>query len=351
VTPRTDALVTRSETELLKLARSGDHAAFERLTAAHIRELHIHCYRMLGSLHDADDLLQETLLRAWRGIGRFESRASVRTWLYRIATNACLNALAERPRRVLPSGLVPASGPGDPPRGPILEPVWLEPYPDRLLDQLGDPAAQYARRETIELAFLAAIQVLPPRQRAVLLLRDVLAWSGAEVAALLGTSTSSVDSALRRARATIERSGIADSKMATPTAQERALLGRYVRAFERADVHELAWMLAHDVEMTMPPDSMWFAGRSDVVRFLERRVFTVRGPLAPEPIAANRQPAVALYERLGQTESALSIQVLRISGEPDLRDNGVRRRRAVSGVRSAAHPLRVDRPSRCRCDR
>jgi RNA polymerase sigma-70 factor, ECF subfamily len=269
---------------------------------------------MLGSLHDADDLLQETLLRAWRGIGRFEGRASVRTWLYRIATNACLNALAERPRRVLPSGLVAASDPDDPPCDPILEPVWLEPYPDRLLDELGDPAAQYARRETIELAFLAAIQLLPPRQRAILLLRDVLAWSGAEVPAMLGTSTSSVDSALRRARATIERSRIADSKMAAPTAGERALLGRYVRAFERADVHELARMLAHDVEMTMPPDPMWFAGRRDVVRFLERRVFTVRGPLVPKPIAANRQPAVALYERLGQTESAMSIQVLRISG-------------------------------------
>jgi RNA polymerase sigma-70 factor (ECF subfamily) len=276
--------------------------------------LHVHCYRMLGSLHDADDLLQETLLRAWRGIGRFEGRASVRTWLYRIATNACLNALAELPRRVLPSGLVAASDPDDPPCDPILEPVWLEPYPDRLLDELGDPAAQYARRETIELAFLAAIQLLPPRQRAILLLRDVLAWSGAEVPAMLGTSTSSVDSALRRARATIERSRIADSKMAAPTAGERALLGRYVRAFERADVHELARMLAHDVEMTMPPDPMWFAGRRDVVRFLERRVFTVRGPLVPKPIAANRQPAVALYERLGQTESAMSIQVLRISG-------------------------------------
>jgi RNA polymerase sigma-70 factor (ECF subfamily) len=314
VTVRTDALVTPSETELLKLARNGHHDAFERLTATHIRELHVHCYRMLGSLHDADDLLQETLLRAWRGIGRFEGRASVRTWLYRIATNACLNALAERPRRVLPSGLVAASDPDDPPCDPILEPVWLEPYPDRLLDELGDPAAQYTRRETIELAFLAAIQLLPPRQRAILLLRDVLAWSGAEVAAMLGTSKSSVDSALRRARATIERSRIADSKMAAPTAGERALLGRYVRAFERADVHELARMLAHDVEMTMPPDPMWFAGRRDVVRFLERRVFTVRGPLVPKPIAANRQPAVALYERLGQTESAMSIQVLRISG-------------------------------------
>jgi RNA polymerase sigma-70 factor, ECF subfamily len=314
VTPRTDALVARSETDLLELARNGDHDAFERLTAAHIRELHVHCYRMLGSLHDADDLLQETMLRAWRGVGRFEARASVRTWLYRIATNACLNALVDRPPRVLPSGLVPASDPSDPPRDQTLEPVWLEPYPDRLLDELADPAARYARRETIELAFLAAIQLLPPRQRAILLLRDVLAWSGAEVAALLGTSTRSVDSALRRARARIERSGIADSQVAAPTAEERALLGRYIRAFERADVQELAGILAHDVEMTMPPDPMWFAGRTDVVRFIKRRVFEVRGSLVLEPIAANRQPAVALYEPLGQMECALSIQVLRISG-------------------------------------
>jgi RNA polymerase sigma-70 factor, ECF subfamily len=315
VTPRTASLVTPSETDLLlQLARNGDRDAFERLAAAHIRELHVHCYRMLGSLHDADDLLQETLLRAWRGIARFGARATVRTWLYRIATNACLNALAERPRRALPSGLVPAADPGDPQRDQILEPVWLEPYPDRLLDELGDPAARYARRETIELAFLAAIQLLPPRQRAILILRDVLVWSGAEVAALLGTSTSSIDSALRRARDTMERSGIDHSTMAPPTAEERALVDRYVRAFERADVHELARMLAHDVVMTMPPDPMWFAGRRDVVRFLERRVFAVRGPLVAEPTAANRQPAVALYERLGQAESALSIQVLRISG-------------------------------------
>jgi RNA polymerase sigma-70 factor (ECF subfamily) len=328
VTPRPASLATPSETDLLQLARNGDRDAFERLTAAHVRELHVHCYRMLGSLHDADDVLQETLLRAWRGIGRFEARATVRTWLYRIATNACLNALADRPRRVLPSGLVPPSDPGDPPRDPIPEPVWLEPYPDRLLDELGDPAARYARRETIELAFLAAIQLLPPRQRAILVLRDVLVWSGAEVAALLGTSASSVDSALRRARNTIERSGIDHSTMAAPTAQERALLSRYVRAFERANVQELARMLADDVEMTMPPDPMWFAGRRDVVRFLERRVFAVRGPLVAEPIGANRQPAVALYERLGQTESALSIQILRISG---------RRIGGITGFVSDAH--------------
>src|SRR6266545_4435971 len=157
-----------AEAELIARARRGDRGAFERLTAGYRHELHLHCYRMLGSLHDAEDLVQETLLRAWRAVDRFESRSSVRTWLYRIATNACLNALAERPRRALPSGLFPSSDPLDPSREPILEPVWLEPYPDRLLDELDDPAARYTRRETIELAFLVAIQLLPPRQRAIL---------------------------------------------------------------------------------------------------------------------------------------------------------------------------------------
>jgi RNA polymerase sigma-70 factor (ECF subfamily) len=304
-------LVVGSEAELLDLARRGDREAFESIVAGHLRELHLHCYRMLGSLHDAEDHVQETLLRAWRGVGRFESRSSLRTWLYRIATNACLDTLADRPRRALPSGLAPASNPFDPPREPILEPVWLEPYPDRLLDELEDPAERYARRETIELAFLAAIQLLPPRQRAVLLLRDVLEWSVTEVAALLGTSVASVSSALQRARGTLgRRTGDAQTK--APTAEERALLDRYVRAFERADVRTLARLLAQDVEMVMPPDPMWFRGRDDVIRFLQHRVFPMRGPLVLERTAANRHPAVALYERGADREVGLSIQVITI---------------------------------------
>lgn len=300
------------QAELIDLARRGNRDAFERLIENHVRELHLHCYRMLGSLHDAEDLVQETLLRAWRSIGRFESRSSVRTWLYRIATNACLNALAERPRRALPSGLVPASGPFDPPRQPILEPVWLEPYPDRMLEELEDPATRYARRETIELAFLAAIHLLPPRQRAVLLLRDVLEWSAPEVAELLNTSTASVHSALQRARATLGRRVPTGGPAIARTPEERALLERYVRAFERADVQALARLLAEDVEMTMPPDPMWLSGRDDVIRFLEHRVFAVRGPIVLEPTGANRQPAVALYERNADGEMALSIQVLTV---------------------------------------
>jgi RNA polymerase sigma-70 factor, ECF subfamily len=217
-------VVSSSEAELLDKARLGDQDVFEQLTGGYRRELHLHCYRMLGSLHDADDLVQETFLRAWRALGGFESRSSVRTWLYRIATNACLNALAERPRRALPSGLVPPSDPLDAPREPILEPIWLEPYPDRLLDELEDPAERYTRRETVELAFLAAIQLLPPRQRAVLLLRDVLAWSAAEVAELLGASPTSVHSALRRARATLDRRPPGEDVPAAPTAEERALI-------------------------------------------------------------------------------------------------------------------------------
>jgi RNA polymerase sigma-70 factor (ECF subfamily) len=303
-------VVAGSDAELLDLARLGDQDAFEQLTGGYRRELHLHCYRMLGSLHDAEDLVQETFLRAWRALGRFESRSSVRTWLYRIATNACLNALAQRPRRALPSGLAPPSHPLHPLREPILEPIWLEPYPDRLLEELGDPAERYARRETVELAFLAAIQLLPPRQRAVLLLRDVLAWSAAEVAQLLDASATSVHSALRRARATLGRRAPGEHVPAAPTAEERALLERYVRAFERADVQGLARLLAEDVEMTMPPDPLWFSGRADVLAFLERRVFATRGRLVGELTAANRHPAAALYAQSADQETALAIQVL-----------------------------------------
>ncbi len=282
--------------------------------APHLRELHLHCYRMLGSLHDAEDLVQETLLRAWRAVERFEARSSVRTWLYRIATNACLNALVARPRRALPSGLVPASDPLAPLSSPVLESIWLEPYPDRLLDELEDPAARYARRETIELAFLAAIHLLPPRQRAVLLLRDVLEWSAAEVAELLGTTTASVNSALQRARASLGRWKDDGASIDAPMGEERAILDRYVRAFEHADVRALARILAEEVEMTMPPDPVWFRGRDDVVRFLELRVFAVRGPLVLEPTAANRSPAVALYEQGANGETGLSIHVLAVAG-------------------------------------
>jgi len=294
---------------------------------------------MLGSLHDAEDLVQETLLRTWRAVGGFESRSSIRTWLYRIATNACLNALAERPRRALPSGLLPASDPLDPPRQPILEPVWLEPYPDRLLDELEDPATRYARRETIELAFLVAIQLLPPRQRAVLLLRDVLALSAAEVAELLGTSTASVHSALRRARATLGKRPLGEASPNAPTAEERAILERYTRAFERADVPGLARLLAEDVEMTMPPDPMWFEGLADVLGFLAHGVFAVRGPLVAEPTAANRQPAVALYERSADKETALAIQVLSIRSSRVERVTGF-----VGDALFSAFGLPVSRP-------
>lgn len=232
-----------SEAELLGLARRGDREAFERLAATYLRELHLHCYRMLGSLHDAEDLVQETLLRAWRAVERFEARSSVRTWLYRIATNACLNALAARPRRALPSGLVPASDPLDPLPKPTLEPIWLEPYPDRLLDELEDPAVRYARRETIELAFLAAIHLLPPRRRGP-------APAGrarvelCQVAELLGTTTASVNSALQRARASLGRWKDEGASIDAPTGEERAILDRYLRAFERADVPALARILA-----------------------------------------------------------------------------------------------------------
>jgi RNA polymerase sigma-70 factor, ECF subfamily len=303
--------------ELLDLARGGDEAAFEELTRPYLRELHLHCYRMLGSFHDAEDLVQETLLRAWRGLRAFRGDAGVRTWLYRVATNACLDELASSARRFLPSSLLPASDPERPEGSPSAEPVWLEPYPNRLLDELGGPVAALARRETVEIAFLAAIQLLSPRERAALLLREVVGFGAEETAGLLGTTVASVNSALQRARARVADAG-ATSKLPArhvATADELDLVERYVRAFEQADVPSLIRLLRHDITMTMPPDPAWFRGRDDVARFLERRVFGARGPMRVVRADANRQPGLALYERGDDGRwHGLSLQVLAFDG-------------------------------------
>src|SRR6266480_2901813 len=194
---------TSGERELLEAARGGDEDAFGRLVEPHRGELHAHCYRMLGSVHDAEDALQEALLRAWRGIARFEGRSSLRSWLYTIATNTCLDAIERRPKRVLPIDYAPAADPHDGPGEPLVESVWVEPYPDERLgleDGLAGPEARYEQREAVELAFIAAVQHLPARQRAVLILREVLGYSALEVAGMLDTTTASVNSALQRAR-------------------------------------------------------------------------------------------------------------------------------------------------------
>src|SRR4051794_36739332 len=196
-----------AERELLNAARGGDQDAFARLMDTHKRELHAHCYRMLGSLHDAEDALQDAMLRAWRGLPRFDGRSSLRSWLYRIATNTSLDAINKRPKRVLPIDYGPASDPHDGPGEPLIESVWVEPYPDEQLgleDGFASPEARFERRESVELAFIAALQLLPPNQRAVLILREVLGFSAAEVADSLDTTTASVNSALQRARKTVD---------------------------------------------------------------------------------------------------------------------------------------------------
>ena len=294
---------------------------FARLADPFRGELLAHCYRMLGSVHDAEDQVQETMLRAWRSHGEFEGRASLRTWLYRIATNACLRALENRSRRPLPSGL---AGPGDDPHAPLAaarpEVPWLQPFPDALLSGgaagLADPASIVTSREGMRLALIAALQYLPPRQRAVLILRDVLGWRAAEVAELLGTSTAAVNGVLQRARARLEQAAPAAEEMREPTDPDaRALLGRYAAAFENADVTGLTELLHHDAVLEMPPLPTWFAGRDAVLAFLGARVLGQPGDFRLIPTAANGQPALAGYLRDHEgVYRAHAVQVLTLAG-------------------------------------
>jgi RNA polymerase sigma-70 factor, ECF subfamily len=301
-------------------ARAGDEAAFAVLAESYRQELQVHCYRMLGSLEDAEDLVQETLLRAWRGRGSFQGRSSLRTWLYRIATNACLDALGRRRPRVLPPQVAPAADPRVPPSPPAEGP-WLQPYPDRLLEGIAPPDTQpdaaLVAKETIELAFLVAIQQLTPRQRAVLLLRDVLGWSAKETAMLLDASVDAVNSALRRARSTLRRHLPAHrlewAAGSDPTQQERSLLRRYMAAHQRADAAALAALLREDVRLTMPPTPAWYDGRAAVVAF-HAQLFVARYEWRLRVTRANRQPAVAFYTRQPGESGyrASGIDVLRI---------------------------------------
>jgi RNA polymerase sigma-70 factor, ECF subfamily len=268
-----------------------DNEEFTQLADPFRRELLVHCYRMLGSVHDAEDLVQETYLRAWRGYDGFEGRSSLRVWLYRIATSACLTALEHRSRRVLPSGL---GMPGTDPDGPLaVAPPgieWVQPLPDAL----GDPAAIVAVRGSVRLALIAALQHLSAKQRAVLILRDVLAWRAAEVADLLGTTTAAVNSSLQRARVQLERVAPAEDALAEPAeAGHRALLDQYMSAFENTDIDALLRLLREDVELEMPPIPTWFAGRAAVVRFVA--AIFAGPPTRMVRTAANGQPAVAAY--------------------------------------------------------
>jgi RNA polymerase sigma-70 factor (ECF subfamily) len=281
-------------------------------------ELLVHCYRMLGSVQDAEDQVQETLLRAWRSYGSFEGRSSLRTWLYRIATNACLRAMENRERRPLPSGLgAPQDDPARPvpPRAP--EVTWLEPFPDALLrPESADPAAVAAARSGLRLALIAALQRLPARQRTVLILRDVLGWRAAEVAGLLDVSVTAVNSALQRARAKLRQAVPVADQIREPSGDaDRAILDRYAAAIENADVAALVELLNEDATLEMPPMTAWFRGRTNVGGFLGTQVLTTPGVFTAVPAAANGQPALALYRRAADgTRRAYCVQVLTLRG-------------------------------------
>jgi RNA polymerase sigma-70 factor, ECF subfamily len=293
---------TGTEAQLLDAARSGDEGAFERLVQPHRAQLHAHCYRMLGSVHDAEDALQEALLRAWRGLPRFEGRSSLKSWLYTIGTNTALNTIEKRPKRVLPIDYGPAADPHEGPGEPIVESVWVEPYPDETLgveDGPAAPEARYEQRESVELAFVAALQHLPPNQRAVLILREVLGFSAKETASMLDTTTQSVNSALQRSRATVEDRLPERSQQATLRAlgdeKLQELVERYVEAWERCDVEAVVAMLTEDASFAMPPLGTWFRGSAAL------RVFLAGWPLSgqwrwrPLQVRANGQVALAFY--------------------------------------------------------
>ena len=316
-------VLNASERELLDAARRGDDDAYGRLTGLYRGELHAHCYRMLGSLADAEDALQETLLRAWRALPRFEGRSSVRSWLYTIATNACLRSIERRPKRVLPIDYTPAADPHDSPAEPVTEAVWLEPYPDErlgLASGLAGPEARYEQRESVELAFIAALQHLPARQRAVLILRDVLGFSARETAAALETTPISVDSALQRAHKTVDQRLPERSQQATLRSLGdgtlRQVVQRYVAAWERNDVDAVVAMLAEDARMAMPPLPTWYRGRAQVGAFLSAWPLAGTTRWRFIPVRANGQLAFGAYAWNDNTQAFLphGVEVLTLRG-------------------------------------
>jgi RNA polymerase sigma-70 factor (TIGR02960 family) len=297
------------DTERMGTSRLADEAAFAVLVERHRRELHVHCYRMLGSFEEAEDLVQETFLRAWRRREGFEGGPLFRAWLYRIATNACLDALRRSRRRV-------------PSLHSFAEVPWLQPYPDRLLDEIApndtQPDAVVVAKETIELTFLAVIQLLPPRQRAVLILRDLLGWSAGETASMLDTSVAAANSALQRARATLRArlpARPSDWIGPEPSEEERVLLERFIDAHERADAAAAAALVREDIRITMPPHPWCYEGLASIAPLLEHGL-SEPGDWRLLPTGANRQPTAASYLRArGDTEfRAFKLDVLRVEG-------------------------------------
>ncbi|HET7508161.1 MAG TPA: sigma-70 family RNA polymerase sigma factor [Solirubrobacterales bacterium] len=316
----------------LERARGGDEAAFRALTDPHRPELQLHCYRILGSVQDAEDMVQETMLAAWRGLGGFEGRASLRSWLYRIATNRCLNALRDRRSQDMADSI---SGAPEPSRR--AEPIWLQPYPDALLEGLPDrapgPDARYETKEAVGLAFVAGLQRLPPQQRAVLVLRDVLGYRAAEVAAMLETTEAAVNSALQRARAALEAAPERPGGASLPDSPaQRALLARFSEAFEGGEVEALLELLTEDAWIRMPPEPHEYQGREAIGAFLSSRtIFQGAGRIRLVPTSANGQPAFAYYLRDSHAgvSRANGFFVLTLEGEEAIAaitrfgDNGV----------------------------
>jgi len=311
---------TENRSELLEQALGGSRQAFELITEPHRRELQVHCYRMLGSILDAEDMVQETLVRAWEKLHTFEGRAPLRAWLYRIATNVSLDELAKRSKRSLPQELYPAADPMRPLSPAIMDPIWIEPFPDAWLEPAStDPAARYDQRESVTLAFIVALQSLPPRQRAILLLRDVLGLRSKEVADLLDLSTSAIESALYRARRTLS------NRYSSPTPAALAsdpmlqdLLDRYVNAWEAADIEGLVALMREDATFPMPPSPTWVKGREQIRRFVTENILEgdARGRWKLLQTQANGQPAFAWYRRNpnGSTYAPFAIQVVSIDG-------------------------------------
>jgi RNA polymerase sigma-70 factor (TIGR02960 family) len=318
---KNDATASVITADLLSRARTGDEDAFRALTEPHRRELQVHCYRMLGSLQDAEDALQETLLAAWQGLGGFEERASLRTWLYRIATNRCLNARRSASRRPAKAWDVPGVEPPEPTR--LGEVVWLEPFPDALLDGAIDvplgPDARYERSESISLAFVTGLQVLPPRQLAVLILRDVLGFHANEVADMLDSTVDSVNSALKRARASLQRRRSPtierEALPASDSRAEDAIVAKFVRAYESADLDALVALLTDDVFISMPPMPFEYEGRDVVARFCAS-LFRAGRRFDLVPTRANGQPAFGAYLR-GPTDihDGVGLIVLTLKGD------------------------------------
>ena len=309
------------EKALLKRASEGDQGAFGELVEPYRPELRAHCYRILGSLHDAEDALQDALLRAWRGLPRFEGRGSVRSWLYTIASNAALDITRHKSRRELPVSFGPAAGVGTEVEAAVRDPVWLEPYPDLWLTGAAgsSPEARYEQRESVELAFLTALQRLPPRQRAVLLLRDVIGFSVAEISSQLGTSVPAVNSALQRARAAAQEGMPARSQQSIlrdlGEQRTREIVERYTNAIERGDADTMVSMLTEDATWSMPPHPTWFQGAAPIRDWLVRDPFSVRWRHLPT--RANGQLAVGCYifDRDSGDYAAGVIDVLTLDGD------------------------------------